>query len=281
MSRTHEHTICFSFSPSTCHTHQGTPVLIAKPRKGALVAALGHVVAGSRALGHVVARARNYGLGDGESIVKPTHTAGATSLPSSLTHAHAEPDHTRIGISLPRNLHISGAVLMPSGNENFCASVPTQQNFWGGGASSPCCFAGEPQGNSALMWPVTHGPLPLPREPLYVNKEVHHLTSTLPTLKSVTYNPIIFTAYTRLNAQPRTASASRPRLWPSCSSLARRASMSQPARGSARAHRSSPRPCPTASLRECRSACELRICAAIRMTDQGSKRRWCRGGTLT
>jgi hypothetical protein len=212
VSRTHEHTICFSFLPSTCHTHQATPVffLIAKPSKGALVAALGHIVVISR----------NYGLSDGESIVKPTHTAGDTSLPSSLTHAHVEPDHTRIGISLPRNLHISGAVLVPSGNENFFASVPTQQNVWGGRASSPCSFAGEPQGNSALMWPVTHGPLPLPLEPLYVNKEVHHLTSTLPTLESVTFNPIIFTAYTRLNEQPRTASASRPRLWPSCSSLA-------------------------------------------------------------
>jgi hypothetical protein len=69
-----------------------------------------------------VARARNYELCDGESIVKPTNIAGATSMPSSLTHAHVERDYTRIGISLPRQLYISGVVLMPSGNENFCAS---------------------------------------------------------------------------------------------------------------------------------------------------------------
>jgi hypothetical protein len=48
-----------------------------------------------------------------------------------------------------------------------------------------------------------------------VNSDVHHLTSTLPALQSVTFNPRIFTTYTRLNAQPRTAAASRPRLWPS------------------------------------------------------------------
>lgn len=52
--------------------------------------------------------------------------------------------------------------------------------------------------------------------------------------------------------------------------------MSQPARGSARGHQSSLPQCPTASLRGCRSACELHICAAISTPDQGSKRRCCR-----
>ena len=120
--------------------------------------------------------------------MKPTQTAGATSLPSLLAHAHVEPDHACIGIAVPRYLHTSGTVLMPSGNENFCASVPTQQNSLGcGRASSPYSFAGGPHGKSALMWPVTHGPLPLPWEPLYVNRDVHHLTSTLPALESVSY----------------------------------------------------------------------------------------------
>jgi len=45
------------------------------------------------------------------SIVKPTHVAGATSLPSSLTHAHMDPAQAVMAISRPRYFQFMGTWL--------------------------------------------------------------------------------------------------------------------------------------------------------------------------
>jgi hypothetical protein len=46
-------------------------------------------------------------------MVNPTHTAGATSLPSSLTHAHIEPDQAVMAMLRLWYFHWIGTVFMP------------------------------------------------------------------------------------------------------------------------------------------------------------------------
>ena len=110
------------------------------------------------------------------SMVKPTQTAGATSRPSSLTHAHMEPAHAVIAMLRPRYVQFIGTVFMPPGKEYFCFCTPTQFIPREGAADA----VGSDHGNNTLMWPVTCGTEPLPLEPWYVNNEIHHATSTWP-----------------------------------------------------------------------------------------------------
>ena len=138
------------------------------------------------------------GAGTCASIVNPTHTAGATSLPSSLTHAHIDPAHAFIGTAWPRYVHNSGVLLTPSGNENFLSSTPTHARP----SAFGCDFDESAHGNSALMRPVTHGPLPLPFEPLYTNSDFHHAASTWPARISHETASITFAAHTAAPHQP-------------------------------------------------------------------------------
>lgn len=114
------------------------------------------------------------------SMVNPTQTAGATSLPSSLTHAHMEPAHAVIAMSRPWYFHFIGTVFMPPGKECFCFCTPTQTIPCPGASGGAKDAVGSDHGNNTLMWPVTCGVEPLPLEPWYVNNEIHHATSTWP-----------------------------------------------------------------------------------------------------